>query len=110
MGTLNLTAKRSDTFYAVPFQILINSLPLDLTDAVIRMQVRKDYGTPIIFEPTITITNALTGSFEIDEQIFNVPACVYKYDIQITLKISGEEEVHTWIKGIFEITNDITRT
>jgi hypothetical protein len=106
MGTLNLTAKRSDTFFAVPFQIAINSVPLDLTDAVINMQVRKDFGTPIIFEPTVTITNALTGIFEIDEQIFNVPACVYKYDIQITL---DNGEVHTWINGIFEITNDITR-
>jgi hypothetical protein len=106
MGTLNLTAKRGDTFFAVPIQILINSVPLNLTDSVINMQVRKDSGTPIVFEPTITVINAITGELQIDEQIFNVPACVYKYDIQIELA-SGE--IHTWINGIFEITNDITR-
>lgn len=106
MGTLNLTAKRGDTFFAVPIQIVINNVPLDLTDAVINIQVRKDAGTPIVFEPTITIINAVNGDFEIDEQIFNVPACIYKYDIQIELA-SGE--VKSWINGIFEITNDITR-
>jgi len=107
MKTLNLTAKRGDTFWAVQFQIVINSLPLDLTDAIIKMQVRKDAGTPIIFEPTITITNASTGSCEIDEQIFNVCAGVYKYDIEFQLP-SGEVK-SDWIYGIFEITNDITR-
>jgi hypothetical protein len=107
MGTLNLTAKRSDTFYAVPFQIVINNVPLNLTDAVIRMQVRKDFGTPIVFEPTITIINASTGSFQIDEQIFNVCAGLYKYDIEFEL-LSGEVKSN-WIFGIFEITNDITR-
>ena len=105
MGTLNLTAKRGDTFYAVPIQILINSVPLDLTSAVINMQVRKDSGTPIVFVPTITITNAENGEFQIDEQKFKVPACVYKYDIQIEF----QGEVKSWIGGIFEITNDITR-
>lgn len=106
MGTLNLTAKRGDTFLEVPFQIVINSVPLNLTGAVIRMQVRKDAGTPIVFEPTITVINALNGSFKIDEQIFNVPACIYKYDIEIE-QTTGE--VNSWIYGIFEITNDITR-
>jgi len=107
MGTLNLTAKRGDTFLEVPFQIVINSVPLNLTGAVIRMQVRKDAGTPIVFEPTITITNALNGSLKIDEQIFNVCAGVYKYDIEFQLASGG---VHSdWIYGIFEITNDITR-
>jgi hypothetical protein len=107
MGTLNLTAKRSDTFYAVPFQIVINSIPLDLTGAIIKMQVRKDFGTPIVFEPTITVLNAVNGDVQIDEQIFNVCAGIYKYDIEFQLS-SGEVKSN-WINGIFEITNDITR-
>jgi len=107
MGTLNLTAKRSGTFDAVLFQIVINSVPLDLTGAIINMQVRKDSGTPIIFEPTITVLNAVNGDVQIDEQIFDVCAGVYKYDIRFQLA-SGEVR-YDWIYGIFEVTNNITR-
>jgi hypothetical protein len=106
MKTLNLTTKRGDTFYSVPFQITINNTALDLTGSVIKMQLRKDAGTPIIYTPSLTITNATNGEFKIDEQIIDVCAGVYKYDIEITL---ANSEVHSWISGIFEITNDITR-
>jgi len=105
-STLNLTTKRGDTFKQTDFQININSVPLDLTDAVIKMQLRKEAGAPIALEPTITIFNPTNGEFCIDEQIINIQACVYKYDIELT-QVSGE--VDTWVGGLFEITDDITR-
>ena len=105
-STLNFTTKRGDTFKQVDFQINVDNLPLDLTDAVIAIQLRKEAGAPIVLEPTITILNAIEGRFCIDEQIIDIQACNYKYDIQLTLA-SGE--VYTWISGIFTITDDITR-
>ena len=112
MSTLNLSAKRGDTFAEVPFQINVNTVPLDLTGAVIRMQLRTDYGGDVYLELTsvgsngITITNASNGEFKINETIIELEAFSYKYDIQITL---SNGEVKTWIEGIFNVSNDVTR-
>lgn len=106
MQTLNFTHKRGDTFEAVTFQINIDSVPMNLTGATIRMQLRKDAGAPVAFTPTITITNASGGAFKIDKQIIDIVGCNYKYDIEIE-EASGN--VWTWINGIFTITEDITR-
>jgi hypothetical protein len=105
-STLNFTTKRGDTFKQTNFQININDAPLDLTDAIIKIQLRKEAGAPVALEPTLTILNALQGEFCIDEQIIDIQACNYKYDIQITQE-SGE--VDTWVGGLFTITDDITR-
>jgi hypothetical protein len=112
MNTLNLSTKRGDTFAEVPFQINVNTVPLDLTGAVIRMQLRTDYGGDVYLELTsvdsngITITNATNGEFKINETIIELEAFSYKYDIQITL---SNGEVKTWIEGIFNVSNDVTR-
>jgi hypothetical protein len=112
MNNLNITAKRGDTFTEVPFQINVNSVPLDLTGAVIRMQLRTDYGGDIYLDLTsvdsngITITNAANGEFKINQMIIELESFAYKYDIQITL---ANGEVKTWIEGIFNVSNDVTR-
>lgn len=104
--TLNFTTKRGDTFKRVTFQININELPLDLTDGDVKMQLRKEAGGVIALEPALTIFDAENGQFAIDEQIINIPACNYKYDIQVTTE---DGNVNTWISGLFTITDDITR-
>ncbi len=106
MQTLDFVTKRGDTFDEVSFTINIDGDPLDLTDAVIRMQLRKSAGAPVAFTPELSITDAENGQFVIDAQIIDIPACVYKYDIEIELA-SGE--VKTWIYGNFTINDDITR-
>ena len=106
MKTVDFTHKRGDTFYAVPINIQINNVDLDLTDAVILMQLRKEAGGVVMFTPSLTITDATGGDFQIDEQIINIPACIYKYDIQITL---ANDTVSTWISGLFIINDDISR-
>ena len=106
MKTVNFTHKRGDTFYQTLFNVKINAVDLDLTDAVILMQLRKAPGGVVMLEPTITITDAPGGDFAIDEQIINIPACNYQYDIQITL---ADSTVVTWISGLFIINDDISR-
>lgn len=112
MNTLNLSAKRGDTFSEVPFQINVNTVPLDLTGAVIRMQLRTDYGGDVYLDLTsvesngITITNPTNGEFKINDIIIDIQPLSYKYDIQITL---SNGEVKTWITGIFNILNNVTR-
>jgi hypothetical protein len=106
MKTVNFTHKRGDTFYATLFNVKVNNVDLDLTGAVILMQLRKEAGGVIALSPDLTITDALGGDFQIDEQIINIPACTYQYDIQITL---ADDTVVTWISGLFIINDDISR-
>ena len=105
-STLNFTTKRGDTFKQTDFQININTVPLNLTGGLVKIQLRKEAGGIVALEPTITIFNPTNGEFCIDEQIIDIQACIYKYDIQIT-QSSGE--VDTWVSGLFTITDDITR-
>jgi hypothetical protein len=105
-STLNFTTKRGDTFKQTNFQININSLPLDLTGGLVKIQLRKEAGGIVAFTPAITVFDAVNGEFCIDEQIIDIQACIYKYDIQIT---TADEEVNTWVGGLFTITDDITR-
>lgn len=105
-STLNFTTKRGDTFKQTDFQININTIPLDLTDGLVKIQLRKEAGGIVAFTPSLTIFNPTNGEFCIDEQIIDIPACIYKYDIQVT-QASGE--VDTWVEGLFTITDDITR-
>lgn len=111
MGTLNLIAQNNTTFDAVPFQILIDTVPLDLTDALIEMQVKKDAcATPVlsfssIDDAGITITDALDGWFKINEQIINLKPCNYHYDIKITL---SDSSVKRYVGGLFQVVTSIT--
>ncbi len=111
IGKLNITALRGDTFKEYPFEILINTLPLDLTDAVIKMDIKKDACSlpaltlTSVNDNGITITDDVNGRFKINEQIINIPAGNYQYDIQITL---ADLTVHTWVGGLFQIINTIT--
>ena len=109
---LNFSTKRGDTFAEVPFQINKDGIPLNLTGAIIHMQLRKSPGSTVYLNLTsvanagITMTSELDGAFKINEMILNLEANVYLYDIEITFP-SGE--VKTWISGQFTVTNDITR-
>jgi hypothetical protein len=109
---LNFSTKRGDTFAEVPFQINKDGIPLDLTGAIIHMQLRKSPGSTVYLDlistasAGITITNAINGAFKINEMILNLEPNVYLYDIEITF-LSGE--VKTWVSGQFTVINDITR-
>jgi glyoxylate utilization-related uncharacterized protein len=109
--SLNFTHKRGDTFEAVNFEIKINDVAVDLRDTIIRMQLRKEYGGIIALNLTsvdnagLTITDAVDGLFKINEQIINIEAGNYLYDIQFDF----DGEIKTYVSGNFIITNDVTR-
>ncbi len=112
MGSLNFKHKKGDTFEEVLFQIVVNDVNADLTDAIIRMQLRLEYGGVVYLNITsvnsegITITDAVNGSFKINEQIINIKAGNYLYDIEIQF---GNGDIKTWVSGNFNIANDVTR-
>lgn len=108
---LNFRSIKGDTFDEVNFSINKNNVPIDLTDAVIRMQLRQVYGGVIFLNLTsesnagITITNAVGGLFKINEQIIDAPAFNYLYDIEL----DDAGIVKTYVSGNFLIENDVTR-
>ena len=109
---LNFQNIKGDTFDEVSFELLLNSDPYSLEDAVIRMQLRKEYGGIPFLSLTsvanagITITNDVNGLFKINEQIIDICAFNYLYDIEIEF---GDGTVKTYISGNFLIKSDVTR-
>ena len=108
----NFTHIKGDTFDEVPFEILLNTVPIDLTGAVIRMQLRSECGGLVALSLTsvasagITITSAVNGLFKINKQIIDIAAGNYSYDLEIRF---ADNTVKTWLSGAFLILCDITR-
>jgi hypothetical protein len=109
---MNFTHIKGDTFDEVAFSIKINNVVLDLTGAVIKMQLKKNSNDTVpalsftsVSSAGITITNATGGLFKINQQIINIEVFNYVYDIQLTLA-SGV--VKTYVSGTFSITQEIT--
>jgi hypothetical protein len=109
---LDFTHIKGDSFEAVNFQMLVNSVDLNLTGCTLRMQLRKEYGGIVYLSLTsvasagITITTAASGLFRINKQIINIDANNYIYDIEL---IKADGTVKTYISGNFYVTNDVTR-
>jgi len=109
---LDFVHKKGDTFDEVNFQMIINTVALNLTGCTLRMQLRKEYGGVVYLSLTsvssagITITNAVSGLFKINKQIINIDAFNYIYDIEL---IKSDGTVKTYIDGVFSINNDVTR-
>jgi hypothetical protein len=109
---MNFTHIKGDTFDEVAFSIKINNIVLDLTGAVIKMQLKKSSDLTIallsltsVAAAGITITNATGGLFKINQQIIDIEVFNYAYDIQLTLA-SGV--VKTYVSGTFSISKEIT--
>jgi hypothetical protein len=109
---LDFTHIKGDSFEAVNFALLVNTVDLNLTGCTLRMQLRKEYGGIVYLSLTsvasagITITTAASGLFRINKQIINIDAANYIYDIEL---IKADGTVKTYISGNFYVTNDVTR-
>ena len=107
---------RGDTMEKVTFTVTVNASPLDLTSAIIKMDLRKASDREVndgdllkqfttVASGGITITDAVNGVFEVDEQVVDVIPGTHDYDIEFAL--SGGE-VKTYISGNWTITQDVT--
>lgn len=112
-GNLNFSNTKGDTFSEVDFQLKINGVNVNLTGAVIKMQLRESYNNSTavlsltsVGSAGITLTNAANGQFKINAQIIDIPSRNYVYDIQITF---SNGVVKTYIKGNFNILEEVTK-
>jgi hypothetical protein len=109
---MNFRHIKGDTFEEVDFAIKLNGLAMDLTGAVIRMQLKKTQDLTFAYlsltsvaSAGITITNAIGGLFKINQQIIDIEVFNYAYDVELTFA-SGV--VKTYLAGTFTITQEIT--
>jgi hypothetical protein len=104
-------ALRGDTWPGITsITITTNNVPVSLSGASIKMQLREDLDAPVVLELStanggITITNPLSGIFQIPPQIIDIPFDTYNYDIQVTFP---NGVIKTYIAGTWVITPDIT--
>lgn len=114
---LNFETIKGDTFNEVPFEVLrrtspTTTEPIVLTGSVIRMQLRKEACAVAVLTFTtvandgLTLTNGANGQFKINEQIIDIKAGRYYYDIEIKF---ADDTVKTWVSGYFTVKQDITR-
>lgn len=107
--TVDFAHKKGDTFYAVPFEVDKNGVPMSLTGVKIEFIMYKEFGgQPVLAFSSIgsglTITDAATGKFQIDKQIIDRPAFNYVYKIVFTF--SAGTVIKTYLTGNFLITDN----
>jgi len=100
---------KGDTWNGVAFEIIVNNLPMDLSNTSILMFVRyKNNAGKVVLKLSdtdgITITDADAGKFAIMPFICQLNAGTYVYDIQFTTN----GVVKTYIQGTITVTQDTT--
>lgn len=101
---------KGDTFDEILFEYKINGIAEDLTNTVIKMQLRKEHDGAVFLSLTsvdnagITITDAVNGLWKINRQVIDIKGYNYIYDIEF----NKNGEINTDIKGNFNIINDVT--
>ena len=101
---------KGDTFLAQSFIYKLNGVGIDLTGAAFKMMLKRCKQNTIAALTLsdgsgITITDAINGTWEIDEQIINIEHGKYYYDVQMT---SSDGTVSTYLSGEFNVIQDIT--
>lgn len=121
MQNYNIPRHRSgDTWLGFPeISINIGTEPLDLDDAIIRMQVRRSPDAKDIMmewsteDNTIEILNSGEGKFRVNGRVIDIVAGKYYYDIEInaltTLPLPNNRRIITVLGGTWEIVRDVTR-
>ena len=102
---------KNDTFRSVEFIIDVDGTPVDLTGVTIQIQFRFRCKTGSVVKDIattsgITITDAVNGTFEIDEFTpVDWAVDTYYYDAQITFT---DGSIKTYIQGTVKILQDTT--
>lgn len=107
----NITTITGDTANEIQFTVTVDGVALDLTGAVITLQVRQNRDAAPVISLTsvasagITIVTPASGIFKINKQIFSAAPGNYLYDIQFVLA-SGD--IKTYVSGTWSMIGDIT--
>ena len=98
---------KGDTFEGVVFEVLQNSVAIDLTNYTIKMHLRPSPASNTLSKDVSTSIEKhlpAEGKFRINPVVIDLPARTYYYDIQFTLGT----DVSTWIAGEWKVVQDVT--
>jgi hypothetical protein len=106
-----LTIEQGSTFQ-MQFRWKVDGVIMDLTGATAKMQLRRSYSTPVVFELNTTNSRILLGgalgtvSLELSpEETAEIPSGNFVYDLEIT---TGGV-VRKLIKGTVTVTPEVTK-
>jgi len=106
---------KNDTSNAVSFIVTQTvsdvTTPIDLTGVAIDMHIKVNKQSATAVKTLsigngITVTDAVNGEFRIDAFICDLNAYKYHYDLQFTFP---DGTVRTYIRGNFEVIEDVTK-
>ncbi len=103
--------RRGDTWDGVNSIIInVNGVPINLTDAVIKIDFRQSLDSPVVLtlstnDGTIEVIKLLEGSIRIPPKKIEIPFGKYMYDLQVTYP---NGVIKTYMEGTWEIKPDIT--
>ena len=101
---------RGDTYNGAEFEILVNAIPLPLTDYAIRCKWRSQSKSGTEQRDSsigdgITVTDAANGLFTLDAFVVDFPVGRNYYDIEFT---SPAGKVNTYVAGYMNVVQDVT--
>ena len=99
-----------NTSEAIEFQVLLNDVGQDITDATITMDFRQgteigDIKKSITVGSGITITDAVNGKFEIDSFVCDLPIGKILTDVKI---VYSDNTISNYQKLFFNVLRPIT--
>jgi len=112
MEIYDIVSKRGATWNGLTIEFKIDDVAVDLTNASVYMQIKKEECDEIFVQEfstvngTINIDNPLTGHFSIEPTIFTIVPKVYYYDIRVE---QANGRVDYIVGGTFTIISNVTR-
>jgi len=106
MKTVNWTHKRGTTFPEQIFQYKENGTPRDITNVEILAQLRKEPNGIVAYTLLIEKHDPENGFYKIKEQIIDIPACIYSYDMRMKF---SQDEVYSDVEGKFVINPNVSQ-
>jgi hypothetical protein len=107
--------KKGDTFLGLDIEVLVDDVLIDTADYEVKLQVRRSPNktSPVVLEfstEAFTIERVeptSSGVIRLVEQIVDIPAGTYVYDIQFD-ELSDRGLRKTWLEGTWKITTEVT--
>jgi len=117
-GKLDLYAKQGDSFHSDLYQYKRGDVPVDLTGATGKCQIRTAANSGVIAELTVVIDNAAEGRYHLEATaatMASLPArgptvsdcTAYTQDVQFTWASSGY--VETFTEGVLYLSPEVTK-
>ena len=96
--------EKNDTFLRRNITITADGTPLDLTDAVVTMQLKSNHRGKPVHTFNISIDNPTSGVLTLEPWHIKLEPYNYLYDLDIELN-NGQK--FTFMNGVFPIKNTI---